>query len=188
MDQKLFGISEPRLTLLRKGNQPLRFTRALQAAYHEPIVQERLKSLDPRYIITGDASEYFRVYKAMGIMEMLTGQTPDSRPSNDFPWRSSGSTGGEYTAASSFDPLSYSPTILHTADKKTRPITRSNQDMYYLLDCRICNSPCMIAHFGWPKKIRNFIRFQNVRCRFAFREARFLGLDKSAAQLVNTGT
>lgn len=110
------------------------FPRALQAAFFEPIVQERLKSIDPKYTDTTLTSDADKVYKAMAMMEMMTGEKPEQMPYNNFPWHR---FAGEYDANSGFDPLSYSPTILYTADKKLRPITRSNDDVYYLFDCRM---------------------------------------------------
>jgi hypothetical protein len=72
------------------------------------------------------------MYKAMAIMHMLTGDTPEGLWRQNLVWSKDG---GEYDGT--FDPLNYSPTVLYTADKKLRPILRSKDDLYSLQDCRV---------------------------------------------------
>lgn len=75
------------------------------------------------------------MYKTMAIMHMLTGDTPEGLLRKNLVWSKDG---GEYD--SGFDPLSYSPTVLYTADKKLRPILRSKDDLYSLQDCRVLSA------------------------------------------------
>jgi hypothetical protein len=74
------------------------------------------------------------MYKVMAIMHMLTGDKPEGLWRQNFPWSMSA---GEYADDNTFDPLNYSPTVLYTADKKLRPILRSQYDVYSLQDCRV---------------------------------------------------
>lgn len=110
------------------------YLRALEAALHEPTVQKRLKSLGEKYANLDETIDDGKVYKAMAIMAMLTGEKPEGMRYSKFPWKRDG---GEFNPETGFDPLSYSPTVVFTSDKKLRPITRSSEDTYYLLDCRV---------------------------------------------------
>ncbi|GHJ88708.1 hypothetical protein NliqN6_5110 [Naganishia liquefaciens] len=136
---KLFGNKDPvyltdyTFELVGDGSTVVWY-HALQQAFHVPIVQQRLASINPNYTATDLTTEDDKIYKVMAKMEMLTGETPQQMRYNDFPWKSDG---GELNVVPGFDPLSYSPTVLYTTDKKLRPITRSQRDKYLLLDCRV---------------------------------------------------